>query len=242
MGHLSVDVKDYPPGQTVSSKIDGGSEGPLQKGWIFGLGSIVEAPGQLRVALGRDGNVTERFVWGSEGTNFNTTRLQHDDYVDVQIHNPTNQTVRAGFYFDQSCNCAGKTIPLPGGTVFFDYEFPERSRVKVQVPILEGWGVEAAVATTEARGRYWPDDFAILLTKSQSTPGMMRLEFQTAKADTYYVVFTATQGVVFPPQPGMDFELTPLVDVTEPAGAPSLSFLMAAVGVLLGAGRLRRRA
>lgn len=229
MGHLSVEVEDYAPGQTVVSTIDGGNEGPLRKGWVFALGSIVQAPGRLEVSLARDGAVSDRYVWEDGVTHFNTTRLVVDEYVDVRIHNPTNQTVRAGFYFDQSCNCAGKTIPLPMGTVLFNYKFPAKGQVHIEVPILEGWGVDAVIATLPPNGKTWPTDFDVLVRSNKTTPGMLKFDFRTAEAGEYFLIITATQGVVFPPEPGKEFELTPLVEVTEGGGSPAPSVLVAAL-------------
>jgi hypothetical protein len=241
-GHLNVDVAKLAPGANKTYHLNPATMGEnvtLTRDWIFGVYAGVQggAATRLEVRL-LAANVTQASWTWTAGYHGNTTRLRYTGEYDLTVRNPTNRTTEYAFYYDQSCNCLGKLIPLPGGFVLFNYDLPKDRRAFVGFPLVAGGRAQASVATlTPGSPGVWPDDFHVLQNHEAAAPKWLNVTFKTQAADRYYVFVHALEGASL--EKPMD--LTPLVKV-DPAssGALGVVLVMAAL-VVAGVGRSGRR-
>jgi hypothetical protein len=236
-GHLTVDVADLAPGQTKSYHLDpSNDEGmiTLSKGWVFGVygGLQGNGTGRLNVFLYHEGVSVANWTW-LPGYHANTTRLYFTGEYEIRVQNPGNQTARYALYYDQSCNCKGKLIPLPGGWNLFNYDLPAGRKVELGFPLMRNAEVRGSLATLEsATDARWPQDFTVLKQAQTKGPEWLNFTFIPARAQRYYVYVEAVQGA----QIDSPLYLTPLLEV-EPkssgAPAPSASAFILVIGLVL---------
>lgn len=238
--HLNVDVQDLGPGQSISRPIES-PEGPLRKGWVYIIYGGVEGNHTVTAELIAGNETTATFVWEPGAFHQNSTKIQKTGAHHLVLTNTGNETVRYAFYYDQSCNCAGKLIPLAGGFVLFNYDLPADTDVDLRFPLIETWELKGQVAwhDPDTPTAAWPHDFEIIKEGSFAGKGWIDLSFRTDQRGTYYVFLEALQGA----SPKDPVSLTPDMQVhgapmAEASGAPLLALPLAA---LLVAFVLRRR-
>lgn len=236
--HLSVDVRDLNATDSRTYQLES-DEGPFREGWVFIVYGGVQGETPVQVNLTTNGTVVDQWVWTPGSFHKNTTRLPSTGDYQLTVWNPSNATTRYAFYFDQSCNCTAKAIPLPGGFVLFNYDLPADRRAFVGFPTLDGWHLKGAVATlrpdTQAR---WPHDFDILVEEETLGRGWINFTFDTPSTARYYVFMEALSGASLEDP----VDLTPLVEVEEKkeaSGASALAALSAAVTVVWARRRSR---
>lgn len=238
--HITLSVEDLPPGETVVHHLLS-PEGPLRAGWIYIIYGGVQGEGQVVVNLTHAGDLTDRFVWTGGAFHKNSTKIQGTGDHDLVLWNPTNDTVRYAFYYDQSCNCAGKSIPLPGGFVLFNNKFQAGREVTYDLFVYdEAITLKAALAAydPERSTADWPEDFDILEEKTVSGKDWLNFTFTPEETATYYVFYEAVAGAS-PEEPVM---LTPIIEVESDEGeAPAsvVAWLFLALVLLVGAARRR---
>lgn len=238
-GHLNVDVRELGPGENRTLHLEPSMEsGPLQADWVFITYALVEGPAPVMATLTYEGVPTSRFLWVT-GANSNSTRLQFSGEHDLTLNNPSrNESTKYAFYFDQSCNCAGKLIPLPGGFVLFNYDLPAGRDVFIGFPLISGWHIRGAVATLPGEDARWPSDFSNVTSGEARGPGWLNLTFRTSEAERYYVFVEALDGASLEDP----LDLTPLVEVeggSTPVG-PGLVWV-GTLAALVGARAQRTR-
>lgn len=224
--HLSVDVRQLNATESRSYALES-DEGPFREGWVFIVFGGLEGPGRAILNLSHANRTVTQWQWDSGSSHKNTTRLPATGGYNLTIWNPSAEKVRYAFYFDQSCNCLDKVIPLPGGFVIFNYDFPAGRDVFVGFPTLPGWHIRGAVATLrEGPNARWPQDFDILVEREQRDRGWINFTFQTPATTRYYVFMEAVAGASLDDP----VTLTPLVEAkARQASAPTIVFLLAAV-------------
>lgn len=232
--HLSVEVRDLNATEARSYHLES-DEGPFREGWVFLVYGGVEGSGRVVVNLTHANRTVTQWEWSGGAFSKNTTRLPGTGDYNLTLWNPSASKVRYAFYFDQSCNCQMKVIPLPGGFVLFNYDFPAGRDAFVGFPTLPGWHVKGAVATlkegTEAR---WPQDFDILVENARRDRGWINFTFKTPTTARYYVFMEALAGATVE----NPVTLTPLVEADPPkAPAPSAFVMILAVGIMAFAWR-----
>jgi hypothetical protein len=234
--HLSVEVRHLNASESRDLPL-ASDEGPFREGWVFIVYGGVEGPAPVVVNLTFGDVVVEQWVWVPGDYHKNTTRLKHSGEHHLTFWNPSsNASTRYVLYYDQSCNCEAKSIPLPGGFVLFNYDLPAGRDVLVAFPSLPNWTLRGAVATLDGAGTRWPDDFTLLTNATVSGRGWLNFTFTTPHETRYYVFVEAVDGAsledpVF---------LRPLVEVAGPA-TPFPSFLAGIVALVAGLAAFRRR-
>lgn len=245
LDHLHVIVEDVEGGDTHRIPINSTTHGDLRAGWIYILYAHAEGNHSLQVELEMNGTQVDRFTWMPGGFNTNTTKIQETGPHELAITNPGNSTVRFAFYYDQSCNCDGKQIPLPGGVVMFNYPFPADAPVKVAYPIALDWHVKGTLATHDdgLSTAHWPEDFEILEETEAQGPGAgqtgrnwLNFTFQTDKEQVYYVHLKALHGAQDSP-----VVLSAEIDVDEAEAAPAPPLALFLLFATLAVGALRHR-
>lgn len=236
LGHLDLDVQDLAPGETkVHSLLS--EEGPLREGWIYIMYGAVEGPGRVVVNLTFEGEVADQFVWTGGAYHQNSTKIRASGMHDLELWNPTNETLRYAFYYDQSCNCAGKVIPLPGGFVLFNHVFEAGRTVTYDLFVYdEAFTLNAKLAShdPDLPTGHWPTDFEVLDERTVSGKDWINFTFVPETTGTYYVFFEALEGG----SPDDPVRLTPLIEVEDEEAAPAPAALL---GVLLLVGLLATR-
>jgi hypothetical protein len=234
LGHLHLDVRDLGPGESYVHHVES-VEGPLRAGWIYILYGYVEGDGHVIVELDHEGNVTDRFVWTGGGYHHNSTKVRHSGAHDLTLTNPTNATLRYAFYYDQSCNCDGKVIPVPRGFVLFNHDFEAGREVRHALYVYdEAITLRARLATHDkdlATGN-WPADFRVLDEQTVDGQAWIEFRFTPPVTQTYYVFYEALRGG----SPQDPIVLTPVIEVQDDdhERAPAL-LAIALVLVLVGA-------
>lgn len=239
--HMTLNVKDLPPGEEHRFSLH--SErvaGDFPSGWIITAFAGIQGEGVLAANLTLD-NVT-RHTWHWVGNQYssNSTRVVDAGHYELRVHNPGSTTIRYAFYFDQSCNCAYKVVPINGGFVLFNYDLPADRGVRLGFPTVDGWHVRGHLALLEDDQGRWPQDFRILETIEQKNKGWLQFDFRTQSAQTHYVFVEAIEGVKQGPNGPLPVELTPLLEVEE-ATSPSVGISGALLALTLLAFFGRRR-
>jgi hypothetical protein len=241
--HLTLNVKDLPAGdEHVYALHSERLEGDFPIGWIVTAFAGIQGDGQVLANLTLASETRHTWTWSANTYSSNSTRVDAAGHYELRLKNPGTTSVRYAFYFDQSCNCAVKFIPINGGFVLFNYDLPADRDVRIGFPTIDGWHLKARLALlTDERGE-WPRDFEVLETLEQKNKGWLRFDFHSEKAATYYVFVEAPEGVTNGPDGRpVAVELTPLLEVDEGSTVPAWG----TVGSLLtvcGLVWLRRRA
>lgn len=187
----------------------------------------MEGAGSVVVNLTHAGTVVDQWTWAPGAYSKNTTRLPATGDYNLTVWNPGPESTKYAFYFDQSCNCQMKVIPLPGGFVLFTYDFPASREAFAGFPTLPGWHVRGAVATLRegTQGR-WPQDFDVLVEKEARDRGWINFTFQTPTTTRYYVFMEAPAAASLE----NPVTLTPLVEApAAKAPVPAFPFLTSAI-------------
>lgn len=241
--HISVTVQDLAPGQEHTYKLH--SErvgGDFPEGWIVTAFGGIQGNGAVIVNLTTGNETLQQWTWTAGGFHSNSTRIERTGHYELRLRNTGAETVRYGFYYDQSCNCAYKVIPLPGGFVLFNYDLPAGRDVSVGFPTIEGWHVRAKLAKLTNDSGEWPRDYDVLWTAEQKNKGWLYLNFTSGFQGTHYVFVEALEGVATNPDGSpRPVELTPLLVVSEEkTPTPTILVVAAFALVALLIGRRRR--
>ena len=238
--HLCVDVQDLAPGET---KVRGltSPEGPLRAGWIYIIYGGVQGNGSVIAELRSDNASVERFVWTQGQFHQNSTKIQVTGNHTLHLTNPSEtESVRYAFYYDQSCNCIGKLIPLHGGFVLFNYVFPEGRTAHFDLFVYDArHTLHGAVATHDESlpTAHWPDDFAILDEKTVTGRAWLNFSIVPEETGTYYVFLEALAGA----DPNAPIDLTPVIEVEAAKENTATLPLLTLVAFALAAAMLPRR-
>lgn len=250
--HISPTFGPLGPGQNQTHHLQF-ENGSFVAGWVFLVYGTVgvagdpagEAPNvSLELRLLFNGTLVRSWTWTAGSWNFHTVTLPYRGEYELALRNPHDFSVSYVFYFDQSCDCLAKTITLPQGIVVFNYPFQTGERASFGVPTLEGWDVEARMATREHDLGVWPDDYDVVQSASHAGKGWLYLNFTAAKSDTHYFFVQALEGARFSTtrEEMRVVELTPLLERFAEATSPGPSLALGAL-VLFAAGSIwsRRR-
>lgn len=236
--HLTVEVRELGPGESRHHDL-ATDEGPFQAGWVFIAYGGVQGNASVVVNLTHEGTPVDQWVWTPGEYHKNTTRLQDTGNHELTLWNPSKvDKTRYAFYFDQSCNCVGKQIPLPGGFVIFNYDLPAHKKAYVGLPSIPGWKLHAAVATLDQATANWPDDFQILTQGGVEGRGWLNLTWTTPRTARYFVFVEALEGASIE----APVDLTPLLE-TQGANAPAPGGVLLSFAVVVAAAAIsiRRR-
>lgn len=249
--HMNIVVQDIAGGAVADHRLEF-EEGPLRAGWVFAL-IIAQQGGNmpLWVAVVSE-NGTEARNWTLQQGIVNklTTLLPETGEYEVHLENPGNETARYGFYFDQSCNCAGKPIPaeLNPGLVIFNVDAQRGRRVQANFPEPEGVAIKVTAAVLDGERGSWPEDFRVLGISTKPRDVRAREDLPVVKIHELIVKFEETGRIYFFVEPlhyrqfdSMDDLLvTPFYEPLEKKEAPGPHLLAVLVGVAALAVTVRR--
>ncbi|MCA1813675.1 MAG: hypothetical protein LC624_06960 [Halobacteriales archaeon] len=137
----------------------------FEAGALFALSIVPPANGSVEVALRRGhdqapGDLVRNWTASGSATQVLGARLPANDTYTLWFHNPGQASVSTQFFYDQSCNCAGKPIPseIPHGLVIFNADTFHAGWLHAQVFEPPALHAKVGVGTLEPGGA-WPQDF-----------------------------------------------------------------------------------
>jgi hypothetical protein len=125
--------------------------------------------------------------------------LPRDGDYRVRVASVGAEALRYTLYYDQSCFCAGKKMPLEGGVVIFQGSAAASTPVEAWLGINDGMQITSQVAYRNAPAGRWPDDYRMFDVTSQTdiqsdTFRQDSLAFTTVSSDPYFIVVRSTKG------------------------------------------------
>jgi MYXO-CTERM domain-containing protein len=180
----------------------------FEAGWVFVLSAFLtsdSAPVQVALHPGHNlsrGPAVANWTLASHGTQVVTAGMPVTDVYTLELRHGggpgrTNMT----FFYDQSCECAGKPIPLevPNGAVLFNVDVKQGQTWKATFPEPPAYDLSIVLAERTNPLSRWPQDFSVLGRSDQPVvrdvgAGPVRLHELgwTAQHDgAYYFLATA---------------------------------------------------
>lgn len=215
--------------------------GFFDAGWVFVVNGIVYE-GNATPAMSllfQNRTVATWAIAPGKVTRQLTGLMPETGLYQLQLRNPGPGRVHVGFFYDQSCNCAAKPIPVevPNGMVIFNADAQKGStwRATFSEPAVHRLRLDLATRTDE-RSR-WPGDFRVLQSSTAaaspaSAPNARLHELTwTADATARYYVFVQSVAADYgkfdtssPERAVGSVMVTPLFEQTgtAPKGAPSI--------------------
>lgn len=229
----------------------------FEAGSVFVLSArLGNGSGPVEVAL-RQGHVASLgatvaawTVQGS-GTNHVTVSFPAMDVYTLVFRNPGPGNASVTWFYDQSCNCAGKPIPVevPEGLVVFNADVKKGSTWRATLPEPRALDISIALAKRVNDQGRWPQDFQVVQRSERAVtkdvgagPVQVHELTWTADADARYYFFTQSTAVdtakFDPRDPAGSVMITPLFEqlgqqktplgLEVPAGALLLALALAA--------------
>jgi hypothetical protein len=235
--HVTLMQGELAPGAERVYQLKFG-EGPLREGWLFALVGQVRSGAAALTLLDPSGQTAGQWRWETGAkTRWEGLSIPRDGDYRVRVASVGAEALRYTLYYDQSCFCAGKKMPLEGGVVIFQGSATPGTPVEAWLGINDGMETSVEVAYRSAPAGRWPGDYTLIditpQTDTQSeTFRQDSLAFTSKSADPYFVIVTSnkgTGGISFLAQQGGG-ELA----ATSPAPASSawLLYVAAAAGVV----------
>jgi hypothetical protein len=204
-------------------------EGPLRQGWLFGLMGQIKAGTADLTLLDPAGQPAAQWRWDTTAQpRWDGLALPSDGDYRLRVASVGAEELSYALYYDQSCFCAGKLMPLEGGVVIFHGSASAGAPVEAWLGANSGMETSVQVAYRAAPAGRWPADYQLLdvdLGSDVQDDGRFRQEavrFTAASPEPYYIIVKSRKGtgaISFLAQEG----------VAEPAGAPV--WLLVATGV-----------
>jgi hypothetical protein len=190
---------------------EGMGNGTFEQGWIFTISGLVgagSAPMHVELRRGHTvalGAAAAAWEFTQPATQTFTASFPATDVYTLAFHN--NDTTRNAtllYFFDQSCNCAGKPIPVEvaNGLVIFNVDVKRGATWMATFPEPRAYPITVALAEQTGSGGRWPQDFRVLQTSAQATTrdvgaGPVRLhEVQWTSPADERAYFFVTAGTV----------------------------------------------
>lgn len=183
---------------------EGGPDGRFGPGWVFVLNAAMpdgSAPMVVALRPGHLGGLgAEVAAWRlGPGVQRVTGPMPAEDVYTLEFRHgggPGNASLL--FFYDQSCNCAAKPIPVevPNGLVVFNADAKKGATWKATFPEPAVHHLKVTLAKRTAEASRWPEDFQVLQTSAAATvrdvgagPARLHEVTWTADADTRYYFF-----------------------------------------------------
>src|SRR5262245_49190440 len=138
-------------------------EGDLRRGWLFALvGQVREGAAELTL-LDPAGQAAAQWRWeATDAPRWEGIAIPRDGEYRLRVASAGATALRYTLYYDQSCFCAGKQLPLEGGVVVFQGSAPAGSSVEAWLSAEGDLETSVQVAYRSRPAGRWPDDYRIL--------------------------------------------------------------------------------
>ncbi len=223
-------------------------EGPWQAGMILVLFvSFYNESRDVAVELlFNHSTVVQSWRFVTDAIHKASVRLPFDEGpYELRFTNRAVGQTQLFFYFDQTCNCVAKPVPLDEGWVVFHYDLRAGRTYEIATPVPAQWKLRAVLALGGRETGAWPADFEILQEATlQGAPYWINFTVTPAEDERHFVFYEALEGSPAFPDPGKYVDVTPrLQDLTDDAGgeSPGFGLWVALAGLGLGAAQTRGR-
>lgn len=205
--HVNPRTGTLAPGARDAIPLDF-ERGPFERGWVFVMNARVASnatPARAELVY-ENRTIAAWDVPPGNNTRLLSTLMPETGFYILVWSNPGDETVRYEFFYDQSCDCAGKPIPfeIPDGMVIFNQDLERGQRVRALFAEPPAMAVKIWLAKRTGSGGTWPTDFTILqesleaeVFREPGAPTEGRLhEFNfTADETTRYYYFVQSKEV-----------------------------------------------
>lgn len=195
--HLEVRQNTLAPGANETLVVDF-ERGPLIQGWFFFVLVNLSEGDSLLLTLEKDHLVVHQWTITSLGRSLRSALLSTGGPFSMRLANPS-ATKNASYhlYFDQSCNCPGKIVPvqLDRPLLVFNIDAEAEERIDARFLEPDAVNLKVSVATLKKATAQWPEDFEILA--SSSNPHDALVSGETRRAHLLYVAANQTGRYYF---------------------------------------------
>ncbi len=248
--HITLETVTVEPGETLTYPLDFQGQ-PFTGGWHWLLRADLDGP--LRFDLSAGAVSVGSWDW-SAGQQIGIATIPFNTTLNLQVHNPGNAPVTTSFYYDQTCKCLYKLVPMESGPVWLDLPANATQNVWFNLtfftsPLSSGADeprhVDVAVKHVEMTDRglgvreSWSRSFEVGKAPCHGGAkwsGCMELEF-TAERDGEQLLWLEIEH---DGGPGWGIGVRPLADARDADNeAPGLALPLALLGLLVAYRRAR---
>jgi len=204
--HVTLMQGELAPGASRVYTLKFG-EGDLRRGWLFALVGQVRAGAADLTLLDPAGLPAGRWRWEpTDAPHWEGIAIPRDGQYRLRVASAGTAALRYTLYYDQSCFCAGKKLPLAGGVVVFQASAAPGAQVEAWLATESPMDMDVQVAYRSAPAGRWPDDYRLLPitpqldTRTDSSFRQESIAFTATTPDPYYVIVqgrNATGGISF---------------------------------------------
>jgi hypothetical protein len=238
--HVTLMEGELAPGASRVYRLKFG-EGDLRRGWLFALVGQVRTGAAELTLLDPVGQPVGQWHWeATDAPRWDGIAIPRDGEYRLRVASAGAAGLRYTLYYDQSCFCAGKKLPLEGGVVIFQGSAATGSPVEAWLAAEGGMETSVQVAYRSGPAGRWPVDYRVLpVVPRLDTPGdgsfrQESLAFTAESSDPYYLIVQSrkgTGGINFLAQEGSAGDAAGLIQAA-PAGQSWLLWVAAvAAGV-----------
>jgi hypothetical protein len=248
--HVTLMEGELAPGATRVYQLKFG-EGDLRRGWLFALVGQVHAGAAELTLLDPAGQPVAQWRWEPTDTpRWDGIAIPRDGEYRLRVAS-AGAALRYSLYYDQSCFCAGKKLPLAGGVVIFQGSAAPGSPVEAYLMTEGDMETSVLVAYRSAAAGRWPSDYRVLPveprldTRGDNSTRQESLTFTAESSDPYYLIVQSrkgTGGITFLAQEGTTGAETGLVQTAPARQSWLLWVASAAIGVAVVALGMAARA
>jgi hypothetical protein len=249
--HVTLMEGELAPGTSRVYRLKFG-EGDLRRGWLFALVGQVRAGTADITLLDPASQPAAQWRWDAmDAPRWDGVAIPRDGEYRLRVASAGTATLRYTLYYDQSCFCAGKKLPLEGGVVIFQGSAAPGAQVEAWLATEGGLETSTQVAYRSRPAGRWPDDYRLLpVVPHLDTPGgdsfrQESLSFTAESSDPYYVIVQGrkgTGGINFLAQEGTAEGASGLAQAARASQNWLLWIVATAVGVAVVALALAARA
>ncbi|MFL5800842.1 MAG: hypothetical protein ACJ8CR_03795 [Roseiflexaceae bacterium] len=199
--HVTLIEGELAPGASRVYALKFG-EGPLRRGWLFALVGQVHAGTADLTLLDPVGQPAAQWRWDATAEpRWDGLTLPSDGDYRLRVTSAGEQALRYTLYYDQSCFCAGKKVPLEGGVVIFQGSAPAGAPVEAWLGMDSSIEVSLQVAYRATPAGRWPTDYQLLAVAPSSDiqdDGRFLQEsitFTAVSSDPYYIIVQSRKGI-----------------------------------------------
>lgn len=114
--HITLETVTVEPGETLTYPLDFQGQ-PFTGGWDWLLRADVD--GRLQFSLNMGAIAVGQWDWAS-GEHIGLATIPFNGTMELAVHNPGARAATTSFYYDQTCNCLFKLVPMDSGPVWLN--------------------------------------------------------------------------------------------------------------------------